>query len=183
MKGSAELLSEWQQKQKRYMEAFRDRIKELEKARSWKVISYFTYSVHLAHDRSKESILLGSYHIHNIGEEPFVDPYICLQLSEDSPFQFSGKYLYKDSIQKLQMSGAWERLNEADNKTEYWLRPSGKQLISPGEKLTFSNFQMKWIADKKYAGSLNGYTYGEEAKEGIPSLNQINLSGEGDAGG
>lgn len=105
MKGSAELLSEWQQKQKRYMEAFRDRIKELEKARSWKVISYFTYSVHLAHDRSKESILLGSYHIHNIGEEPFVDPYICLQLSEDSPFSFPGSICTKIRFRNCKCPG------------------------------------------------------------------------------
>ena len=50
-------------------------------------------------------------------------------------------------------------------------------MLNPSETLTFSNFQMKWLPESSYAGSIMGFTYGDEAKDGISSFNQINVNG------
>ncbi|SFJ75288.1 hypothetical protein SAMN04487936_10447 [Halobacillus dabanensis] len=171
-------LLEWRKKNMDHIEEIKERISQLKKqTRGLKVISFFTYSTHFFYDSSSESMIFGSYHVQNLGDRPFIQPYICLKISPESPFHFSGKYVYKDSIQKMKMSGAWERLNEATEKEEYWLRPSGKDSIEPGETLTFSNFQLKWTSEQKYAGSMMGFTYGEEETSGIAALNNINVSG------
>lgn len=168
---------EWKKKNDEYMEEIKKRIAQLKQTEGSKVISYFTYSTHFFHDSISESMILGSYHVQNLGGQPFSQPYICLKISPESPFHFSGKYVYKDSIQKMKMSGAWERINEATEKEEYWLRPSAKDSIEPGEILTFSNFQLKWTSEQKYSGSMMGFTYGEKDKNGIAALNNINVSG------
>lgn len=171
-------LMEWKKKNKEYMDEIKKRISQLKKqTRGVRVISFFTYSTHFFYDSSSESMILGSYHVRNLGDQPFIRPYICLKISPESPFHFSGKYVYKESIQKMKMSGAWERLNEATDKEEYWLRPAGKDSIEPGETLTFSNFQLKWTPEQKYAGSMMGFTYGKEETSGIAALNNINVSG------
>ncbi|CDQ19913.1 hypothetical protein BN982_02220 [Halobacillus karajensis] len=170
-------LSQWKKRHERYIHEIKEKIEELKQSRDQHVYSYFTYSIHFSHDPAHESMLLGSFHIQNKGREPFKAPYICLKLSENSIFHFSGKYLYKDSLKKMRMSGAWERLNEVTDKEEFWLRPVEVKQIEPGDSLTFSNFQLKWSPEKNYAGSLMGFTYGEEHEEGVPALNQINLSG------
>ncbi|UOQ45221.1 hypothetical protein MUN89_04535 [Halobacillus salinarum] len=75
------------------------------------------------------------------------------------------------------MTGAWERINDQKDKEEYWLKPRNKPVLNPEEQLSFTNFQIKWIGDQPYAGSIMGFVYSEELSNGSSSMNQINLSG------
>lgn len=140
-------------------------------------ISYFTYSLNLAHEVNGENLCLGSFHIRNIGHQTITNPYICIHLPKDSPFSFTGKYVYPDQLQRVKNPGMWERMNERDNLEQFWLKPLERQSIKPNESLTFSNFQIKWTPTEKYAGSIMGFTYSETHQEGIAAVNAINLSG------
>lgn len=115
------------------------------------LISYFTYSLNLAHEMEGENLCLGSYHIRNIGHKTVTNPYICIHLPKDSPFAFTGKYVYPDKFQKVKNPGMWERMNERDNLEQFWLKPLEHQTIQPNESLTFSNFQIKWTPTENYA--------------------------------
>lgn len=141
------------------------------------MISYFTYSLNLSHGINGENLCLGSYHIQNIGHKTITNPFIYIHIPKDSPFSFTGKYVYADKFQKLKNPGMWERMNERDQKEEFWLKPLEHQSIKPNEIITFSNFQIKWTPTERYAGSILGFTYSEEHKEGIAAINAINLSG------
>ncbi|MFZ0477305.1 MAG: hypothetical protein WAM18_17695, partial [Halobacillus sp.] len=82
-----------------------------------------------------------------------------------------------ESKMPIRAQGGWKRLNEKDNKEEYWLKPLEQSTIQPGQTLTFQNFQVKWTAEDTYAGSITGFVYGEENKGGVAALNSINLNG------
>lgn len=142
------------------------------------IYSYFTYAITISHTVEQDSYLLGSMHVQNISNHVITNPLICLKISATSPFDFSGKYIYPNTTQKMQVTGAWERINEATNKEEYWLRPTHKQVIEPGETITFSNFQLKWKVDQQYNYHLYGYVYSDEYKDGVPTKNQINVNGK-----
>lgn len=142
-----------------------------------KIISYFTYTTNISHDKELENMMIGTYHIQNLGKKPITNPYICLKLSTNSPFQFFGKYINKNSSLSMKMNDAWERLNNQSEKEEYWLKPIGKESLAPSQLISFPNFQVKWQSKETYSGSITGFTYYDEKKEGIPSLNQISISG------
>lgn len=160
-----------------YLEEIKTLITEEKTAEKFHVISYFTYSLNINHSRDQENFSLGTYHIQNVGEKPLSNPYICIKVSSDSPFKFSGKYLYKGSRQLAGMTNAWERLNDHQDQQEFWLKPAKKNILEPNETLSFSNFQVKWLPEPSYAGSIMGFTYGDEIKDGMSALNQINVSG------
>ncbi|WP_026561688.1 hypothetical protein [Bacillus sp. J37] len=141
------------------------------------IISYFTYTTNLSHDKDLEHMMIGTYHIHNLGKKTITNPYICLKLSSNSPFQFSGKYINKNSNLSMKLNDAWERLNNQSDKEEYWLKPLGEESLAPSQIISFPNFQVKWHSNKPYSGSITGFTYFDEKKEGIPSINQISVSG------
>ena len=167
----------WQEMNTSYLNEIKSLVTERKALNEFHVISYFSYSLNIFHKPGIENYCLGSFHIQNVGGRPLTNPYICIKVSQDSPFDFSGKYLYKDSKQKMRLTNAWERINDPMDKQEYWLKPVGKSVLNPSETLTFSNFQMKWLPESSYAGSIMGFTYGDEAKDGINSFNQINVNG------
>jgi hypothetical protein len=141
------------------------------------IISYFTYSLNISHDSEQESLCLGSYHVHNTGTQSITNPYLCIKIPKESPFSFNGKYVYEHFNSKLKGQGGWERTNEKTNKEEFWLRPLGKTSIEPNEVISFSNFQITWSPKESYAGSIMGFAYSDEIKDGIAAINPINLSG------
>lgn len=141
------------------------------------ITSYFTYSVNISHVVGQESLCLGSYHIHNTGYLPITNPSICIKFPKESPFSFSGRYVYENLKQSLKKPGEWERINEKANSEEIWLKPLGKNLIEPNEKISYSNFQIKWTPTKSYGGSIMGFTYSDQTTDGISVLNPINLNG------
>lgn len=141
------------------------------------LISYFTYSLNLSHGMNGENFCLGSYHIRNIGYKTITNPYICIHLPKDSPFSFTGKYVYPDKLQRLKNPNMWERMNDRENLEQFWLKPLEHQSIRPNETITFSNFQIKWTPTERYTGSIMGFTYSEAHQEGLAAINAINLSG------
>lgn len=170
-------ISQWKRKNDQYLQSIKAKIQALKKHQVPSTYCYFTYSIHFSYDPAQESMLIGSFHIYNHQMEPFRNPYICLKLKEASILRFSGKYVYKDSTMKMRMPGAWERMNEKSDKEEFWLKPIEVNQIEPGNLLSFNNFQMKWSPQENYTESMKGFTYGDGFENGIPSLNQIHVSG------
>lgn len=167
-----------QEMNRKYLAEISSIIQEKAHSSELQIVSYFSYSLSIAHEKDKENFCLGSFHIYNLSRKPFKNPYICLKLSASSPFEFSGKYLYKGSKQNMKFSNSWERFNDPDDKEEFWLRPQQVQQIEPFERLTFSDFQIKWSPKNAYSSSVLGYTYGDGLEDGIASLNHININGQ-----
>lgn len=160
-----------------YLKEIMTLIKE-KRSEEVQIVSYFNYSLNISHMNDGENFCLGSYHIFNISNRPINNPYICIKLTPASLFEFSGKYFYKDSKQKMNFANSWERMNDPTDKEEFWLKPNDIVQLEPFQKLAFSDFQIKWNPTSSYAGSILGFTYADEIQEGIHSLNQINLSGK-----
>ncbi|MFJ7737014.1 hypothetical protein ACIQ2D_11805 [Lysinibacillus sp. NPDC097287] len=160
-----------------YLSEFRKRVEALNISQSVNVISYFTSSLIISHDPQQESLCMGSYHIYNIGYQPLINPYVCIKLPEDSPFSFSGQYVYEHFKQNLKGAAGWERINDKANKVEFLLKPLGKTSIEPNEIISFSNFQIKWAHSTSYAGSITGVTYCDQLQDGMAVINPINLNG------
>lgn len=170
-------VAELQNQTKLYLSEIKDRLEEFQRSDKMGVLSYFTYTLIIAHDPKQESLCLGSYHITNIGNQPITNPSMCIKIPKELPFSFSGKYVYKNFKQSLKSSDGWERINEKENNEEFWLKPLGKSTIKPNETISFSNFQIKWSPTKSYSGSIMGFTYSDQTKDGIAVVNPINLSG------
>lgn len=171
-------MEKWHDMNVSYLTKINLLIKEIKVPKNLQVISYFTYSFNITHKHSNENFCLGSFHLYNIGGKSLTNPYICIKLSPNSCFEFSGKYLYKNSKQKVNLTNTWERINDHTDKNEFWLKPKILQELNPLETLSFSDFQIKWSPVSSYAGSIMGFAYGDELKEGISALNQINVSGQ-----
>lgn len=170
-------LLDWQKTRQTYLEAISSLVSEIKPLDKPVIFSYFTYSLNLSHQPGQENFCLGSFHIQNIGTKPLTHPVICLQLSQNSPFEFSGKYIYKGTKQTSGLTNIWERTNDPSNKSEFWLVPKSKSILEPATTLSFSNFQVKWLVESSYSGSITGYTYGDELQQGSEVLNQIKISG------
>ncbi|MCM3654506.1 hypothetical protein [Metabacillus litoralis] len=172
-----EKLKQLNQETTSYLSEIKKLISTSRKNNELKLMSYFTYTTNISHEKESESLIIGTYHIHNIGHKSITKPYICLKFSPKSPFHFSGKYVNEKTNPAMKTNDAWERLNEQTDNKEYWLKPIGKETIEPTQILSFSNFQAKWSPNGSYTGSIMGFTYCDEFKDGIPSINQINVSG------
>ncbi|MBM7603160.1 hypothetical protein JOC75_001130 [Metabacillus crassostreae] len=161
-----------------YIQEIKKLVSEAQHNNNVKIISYFTYSTNISHCKDKENLLIGTFHLQNIGNTVCTKPYICIKLKSDVPFHFSGKYISKKSNTALQPKETWERINNQTDPTEFWLMPVGKEIIAPSEKISFPNFQVKWTPEKTYSGGVMGYSYAEEFKDGIPAINQIHINGQ-----
>ncbi|KAA0941661.1 hypothetical protein FQ087_21145 [Sporosarcina sp. ANT_H38] len=160
-----------------YLSEIKKMVGELNEPARTNIISYFTYSLNISHDPEQESLCVGSYHIHNLGNQPITNPSVCIKVSKESSFSFSGRYVYADFKQSLKVADGWLRTNEKTNKEEFWLKPLGKASIEPNETISFSNFQITWSPKESYAGSILGYTYSDQLEDGIAVINPINLNG------
>ncbi|MEG0258685.1 MAG: hypothetical protein RR595_05170 [Lysinibacillus sp.] len=170
-------IGELTQQNKYYFDQMKKMINSLTISSDVSLISYFTTSLNISHDSEQESLCLGSYHIRNIGSQALTNPYLCIKLPENSPFMFSGRYVYEHFKQNLKGPGEWERIRDKANKEEYWLKPLGKTTIEPNETISFPNFQIRWSQNNSYAGSIIGIAYCDQVKGGISVLNPINING------
>lgn len=172
-----EMIEELNHQTKSYLYELKTVINELNKPDSMKVISYFTYSLNISHNTEQDSICLGSYHIYNLGTEAITNPYFCIRVPKESPFSFSGQYVYEHLRQSMKNTGEWERINDENNQEEFRLKPLAQKEIKPNETLSFPNFQIKWSHAESYAGSITAITYCDQLKEGIAVINPINING------
>ncbi|WP_318616263.1 hypothetical protein [Sporosarcina sp. YIM B06819] len=170
-------ITQLQQQTQSYIHDIKQLVQALHDPDRMAIISYFTYSLNISHVPEQENFCLGSYHVTNTGTRPLTNPYICIKLPPESPFSFSGKYVYANFKQSLKNADGWERINEKTNREEFWLKPLGKSSIEPNETLSFSNFQLNWSPTEAYAGSIMAFTYSDQLKEGVVVLNPINLNG------
>ncbi|WP_041601165.1 hypothetical protein [Halobacillus halophilus] len=161
-----------------YLNRMKELLQNSTPSTSTPFICYFTYSLSITHVPDDENLCLGTFHIKNLSSSPINHPYICIKISEGAPFSFSGRFVYDESKMPRRAQGGWKRLNERNNKGEYWLKPLEQSTIPPGQTLTFNNFQVKWTAEDNYAGSITGFVYSEENKDGVAALNSINLNGD-----
>ena len=169
-------INELQQQTEFYLLQFKELIKQLPTKKTIQLIGYFTSSFNISHTLDQENVCLGSFHIWNIGNEPITNPSITIQLPENSPFSFTGRYITNHFQQSLKRTNEWLRIKGSDNKEVFSFKPLEKTIIEPNEKIIFENFQIKWLSTTSYAGSITGFTYCEELPDGIAVLNPINLS-------
>ncbi|WP_082235088.1 hypothetical protein [Halobacillus massiliensis] len=168
---------EIKQQNQSYCNTLKELISSEKTEKSSQFICYFTYSLNLAHGLKSENLCIGSFHLLNSGTAPITNPCICIQLSKEAPFEFSGKYVNKGMTVSKNLSVDWERINEPSNKEEIWLKPLKQQTVEPNQKLTFPSFQLKWLPKESYSGQVNGFGYCDEFNEGMAALNTISLSG------
>jgi hypothetical protein len=172
-----EKIAKLQHQTKSYLTEIKKLVDELHAPARMNLVSYFTYSLNISHDLEQESLCLGSYHVHNMGSQAITNPTVCIKVSKESPFSFSGRYVYENFKQSLKVTDGWVRTNEKTNKEEFWLKPLGKASIEPNETISFSNFQITWSPKDSYAGSILGFTYSDQMQDGIAVINPINLNG------
>ncbi|WP_430788219.1 hypothetical protein VBD025_00370 [Virgibacillus flavescens] len=155
----------------------KDVLSEYKSNQNPNVISYFTYSFNFSNQTDLDNLGIGTLHILNIGDQVLTNPYICIKLASKDLFNFSGKYIDSKSKRLMNSPGAWERINNNETKEEYWLKPVGIKTIEPSQQITFSNFQIKWSPQKNYSGSVTGFFYCDEFKDGVATVNPINVRG------
>ncbi|RPF52154.1 hypothetical protein [Aquisalibacillus elongatus] len=140
-------------------------------------ISYFSYSLNVSNALDENNIIIANYTLFNITTHEIHQPFICLKLPEDPFFHMTGKIISPDMKRKGQ-PGAWERFTQSDRSQDYWLKPVDKDVLFPGEKLSFSNFQLTYAAEQNYNANVQGFFYGEGYHEGVPAINSISISGK-----
>lgn len=172
-----EMITTLRYQTKSYLDEIKRALDEREAQEKINIVSYFTYTLNISHNPEQESLCIGSYHIRNIGSQAITNPYVCIKVSKESPFSFSGKYVYSNFKQSLKAADGWERINDKTSKEEFWLKPLGIASIEPNEVISFSNFQITWSPKDSYAGSITAVTYSDQLKEGVAVINPINLNG------
>lgn len=170
-------IAQLQHQTKSYLNKIKKLVDELNDPAKINIISYFTYSMNISHDPEQESLCLGSFHVRNMGSQAITNPNVCIKVSKESPFSFSGRYVYDNFKKSLKVTDGWERTNEKTNKEEFWLKPLGKTSIEPNETISFTNFQITWSPNESYSGSITAFTYSDQLTDGIAVINPINLNG------
>ena len=146
------------------------------------VISYFTYSFLLTKGGDQKGIVIGNFVIHNIGSAALENPYICLKVTPKECAALSAKLgedvQYDRRLNPLVME-PWQYIDENANKIveergEFWLKPVRISQIEPGQKLAFSNFQLKFaIKGVQTFYKMEGFFYCKQLQNGVRALNNI----------
>lgn len=146
--------------------------------------SYFNYSVILPEldEDEREVLIIGNFVIENTGDEILHTPIICIRIHPISSGKLGGKIeatLRNEMIVDASNSQEWqfisqERKDKLKETGEYWLRPVESKELAPGEKLFFSNFDIKFTKpEEKNSVIVEGFVYFKEVQQGAPSLNKI----------
>lgn len=173
-----EKINELAQQTKFYMAELKKALHTLPTNKANYVVSYFTSSFNISHALDQESLCLGSYHIWNISNVRLTNPSITIKLPENSPFSFTGRYIYSHLQTNGRRFGSneWLRIKTDEHKDVFSFKPLDKTIIEPNEILSFDHFQIRWSSNVSYAGSILGFTYCEQFPDGIAVINPINLS-------
>ncbi|RLQ97131.1 hypothetical protein [Falsibacillus albus] len=160
-----------------YIKQIREAHKLSTKGSHLSFVSYFSHSLSVAEEKGEDHVLLGNYTVKNTGTVPIHSPVLFIRIQSDTEFSFSGKYKQGKSTANIQIP--WERLEvEGSNpSSEYWLKPSRETTIGVNEQVVFQNFQLKWTYENRAQLLVEGFTYSQEVKEGIASLNSISVRG------
>lgn len=137
-----------------------------------KLVCYFTYSINIIQD--EENVIIGSLHLTNFGNIGLNNPIFLIRITSEQEITLSGKFSQKGNNSS---SSSWKRIElEATNENkEYWFQPTEQVTISPGETISFPNFQISWKHQEHYNVKIEGFSYCDEVKEGVSSLSPITL--------
>lgn len=196
------LLSEVQEElneKDRQLEAYKSRVKSLEKRSSaqrtqvqpfqntaetvrvgQKVLAYFDYSLVLY--EQNEAIIRGNFHIENVGEQPLRNPYLCFRFYPLDASTLKGKII---SIEQAEQKGdqpssrpQWVYMDdqwaeEAKERGEIWVRPFEDVGLNPNETVTLPDFQ---IPVKKHVDEnvmIEGFVFFQNEQYKAKASNQI----------
>jgi hypothetical protein len=171
------------------IQAVKQTLNEIKKAKEQRkdihhvnVISYFTYSLLLPKTAEQKGTVVGNFVIHNTGSVPLENPIICLKVIPKEHAILSAKLgedvQYDRRLNPLVME-SWQYINEDANKIvedkgEFWLKPVHISQIEPGQKLSFSNFQLKFeIREEQTIYKMEGFFYCKQLQNGVRALNNI----------
>ncbi|AEH48285.1 hypothetical protein [Parageobacillus thermoglucosidasius] len=145
-------------------------------------IAYFTYSFLLPKGDEQKGVVIGSFVIHNIGSAALETPVICLKVTPKECAVLSAKLgedvQYDRRLNPLVME-PWQYIDEnmkkmVEERGEFWIKPVRVSQIEPGQKLAFSNFQLKFdISRVQTSYKMEGFFYCKQLQNGIRALNNI----------
>ncbi|KAB7705986.1 hypothetical protein F9802_13045 [Bacillus aerolatus] len=138
---------------------------------------FFTQSFLLNKDVADKQMMVGSFSIKNNSNHPLTSPVILIKVKSDTAIDFSGKFAHAKQTGKNH-NFSWERLEgeEEGAQMDFWLKPIRVEKISPGEVLTFKNFQIGFSLLESNNILIEGFAYFAEKKSGVSSLNTININ-------
>lgn len=139
------------------------------------VYCYFTHIIILNHEVDKSHLIMGSFYIKNISNEPKYAPVILLNIKSQTKFNFSAKYQNANDKSRKQQF-LWERiqLDKLDPKNYYSFKPTNTNKLQPNEQLSLQNFQIKIPLDAVL--TVEGFTYFNKSNDGLPALNSIHVT-------
>ncbi|KYG91978.1 hypothetical protein MHH70_03085 [Metasolibacillus sp. FSL H7-0170] len=174
-----EKMKQLEQQTTNYVKTIQQQLEQKVFSKETQLISYFTSSMTVSHEREEENFCLASYHILNVGTQPITNPSIHLRLHKHAPFSFSGKYIIGQMKQTFHEQLIWERFNDVKSKHELWFKPVNQSIIAPNEMIVFPHFQLTWTHQTPYFGLLEGWTYCDEIPEGSPVINPLHICSVG----
>ncbi len=148
------------------------------------VYAFFNYSVILPDlmEETKEVLLLGHFIITNYSSDSITTPIICIRIKPSEAGNLGGKinFIQKgDLVIDGTSSEEWMYIDKnwkekVKESGEHWLRPKNKHKLLPGEKLIFSNFDLRCRKpENSNSVIVEAFVYFQELKEGFSSLNNI----------
>src|SRR5699024_8202962 len=107
------------------------------------VYCYFNHSLILEHEKNSNHLILGNLYVKNESNQPKDSPIILIKVTSEDNFNFSGKFYTGSHLN--QHGFQWKRikLNNLYPKTHFCFKPTDKEYLSPDDRLTFQNFQIK----------------------------------------
>ncbi|WP_059104009.1 hypothetical protein [Shouchella shacheensis] len=157
------------------------------------IVPYFSYSIISPIDLGADEPVLikGHFVLENKGEESLHDPVVCLTFNKPQLANLSGRIHRPDSAKKKvddhliahpDSQDGWSYLEkEADKRAkesgQFWLKPQTNELPA-SSSMAFSNFEIMLPVQPSTSVSLqvNGFVYGQEYPDGVPSLNAITFT-------
>lgn len=136
---------------------------------------YFNYSIIIDKNLAEENVIIGSFHVKNLSNQPMKTPIILLRLDTEYPCEFSGKYKTEQQIDEP-FTFLWERIvmDHVDFYTHFSFKPVKSNVLEPNEQLDFENFQIKVPSGESI--TVEGFTYFNQDNDGVPSLNTIHIN-------
>lgn len=146
------------------------------------LLGYFTYSISTTNDRTEENIILGDFHIQNLTDATVEELYLCIKINTTEAYKFSGKYFTNTfNMDNKTLSSQWQKFKNPneENQQEHWFRLVDQKVLLPLETISFRDFQITWKNEGPFSCSIQAFVYTQFEKNGIDSINTINVSTKG----
>lgn len=152
------------------------------------IAAYFSYSLILPREEEENIKIIGNFVVLNSGSTLLTSPVICLRMTPSSHLSLAGKItsgyerliLEKDSY-ITESEERWKYVDKeqqaSKSNDEHWLMPLHKTELTPGDSLSFTNFEIDVKKSEiPISFIIEGFAYFYEWQQGEPSINQIVLN-------